>query len=345
MLNRTLDFFIDGTELPKFIILSDNKSDITLPYKLQFEIDELKARDAARLLLLCANQYIEEANKNLDVLSTHQIFDLISRNPSSIVRFSQFLKSCPNTLDEIVVEQKAQIQQLNRAGSHEEDVEAQVGEECSWVIKQSYEHLIKTHSEDIMILYILCQVPNGLFESDFEALFNESNPKWKDFINFLMNHKERMLLDCEGKEKEVPLDQADQETSWLITCRYVEEASEIRYHAYQIVYSYINKSILSAEEKQQACKSVIVHLSHVGRKIMRSMKKTDIRILSLSKFTAAIDVGLWSDNDDFLNPSLYYKDYENLLEEPKTYFNYHEPNIQQFLDLEYLMQIFPVKSK
>ena len=68
-------------------------------------------------------------------------------------------------------------------------------------------------------------------------------------------------------------------------------------------------------------------------------------MLSLTKFTAAIDVGMWSDFYDFTDPSKYYKDYEVLYEDPDTIFNYHEPNIQQFLDFECLSMLFPVKSK
>ena len=86
MLNRTLDFFIENTESPKFIIITDSGKDITLKDALKFEIDEVSDIDAARLLLLCANQNIEEHNKNLDQLAKHEIFSLISRNPSSIVR-------------------------------------------------------------------------------------------------------------------------------------------------------------------------------------------------------------------------------------------------------------------
>jgi len=171
MLNRTIEFFLECTEQPKFIIITDYKEDITIQNTMQFEVDELEPRDAARLLLLCANQYIEETNKNLDVLSTHEIFNLISRNPSNIMRFSQYLRSYPNTLDEIVVEQKAQLQLIGTSRNRrDDDIEVQVGEETSWVIKQSYEHLYKTHSDYIMVLFILCQVPNGLFESDIELI-------------------------------------------------------------------------------------------------------------------------------------------------------------------------------
>ena len=55
---------------------------------MQFEIDELKPREATRLLLHWANQYIEESNKNHETLSNHENFKLISRNPSRIVRFA-----------------------------------------------------------------------------------------------------------------------------------------------------------------------------------------------------------------------------------------------------------------
>lgn len=78
---------------------------------------------------------------------------------------------------------------------------------------------------------------------------------------------------------------------------------------------------------------------------MRSMKALDIKMLSLAKFTAAIDVGMWSDSYDYTDPSKYYKDYDILFEDPDTVFYYHESNIIQFLDFEYLSMLFPVKSK
>ena len=109
MLNKTLEYFIDETEIPKFIVVTENSKDISIGWKLQFEIDELKPREATRLLLLWANLYIEESNKNLETLSNHENFKLISRNPSWIVTFAQFLKSWSNTLDEIVFEQQNQI--------------------------------------------------------------------------------------------------------------------------------------------------------------------------------------------------------------------------------------------
>ena len=68
MLNKTLEYFIDESEVPKFIVITDHQTDIIIQNKVQFEIEELKPKDAARLLLLCANQYIEESNKNLDIL-------------------------------------------------------------------------------------------------------------------------------------------------------------------------------------------------------------------------------------------------------------------------------------
>lgn len=51
MLNKTLEYFIDETEVPKFIVVTDNQSDITIENKAQFEIEELKPKDAVRLLL------------------------------------------------------------------------------------------------------------------------------------------------------------------------------------------------------------------------------------------------------------------------------------------------------
>ena len=145
-------------------------------------------------------------------------------------------------------------------------------------------------------------------------------------------------------KSDVSSEDNDQETSWLITSEYIEDINTHRYYAYQIVYSYINKSILSKEQKEESSRIVLIHLSNLARKMMRSMRKTEIKILSLAKFTAAIDVGMWSNDPDFKTPEKYYKDYEDLMEEPKTFFSYHEPNIQKFFDLELLLQVFPLKG-
>ena len=106
MLNKTLEYFIDETEVPRFIVVTDQQTDITIHNKAQFEIEELKPKDAARLLLNCANQYIGESDKNLNTLKNHEIFNMISRSPSSIISLAQLLKSCSNTLDEMVLDRK-----------------------------------------------------------------------------------------------------------------------------------------------------------------------------------------------------------------------------------------------
>lgn len=52
MLNNTLEIFLENTELPKFIIITDEPDDITIQNCVHFEIEELRPKDAARLLLL-----------------------------------------------------------------------------------------------------------------------------------------------------------------------------------------------------------------------------------------------------------------------------------------------------
>ena len=343
MLNKTLEYFIDETEIPKFIVVTENSKDISIGGKLQFEIDELKPREAARLLLLWANQYIEESNKNLETLSNHEIFKLISRNPSWIVRFAQFLKSCSNTLDEIVFEQQNQIKQLNRISIKKDDDQLGTGDEdWTWVISKSYEYLMKNYSDQIVILFTLWQFPSGVFDSDFANIFEQNFPKWKEFLNVLMKYRDKITDESKVKTDTLDVDEA---TFWLISSQFVEEIQENHYTPYQIVYSYINKIIITPEEKQSACQTAIIYLSNLSRRLTRSLKKSEIVMLSLTKFTAAIDVGLWSDSGDFQDPIFYYKDYENLINEPKLMFSYHESNFQQFLDLEFLSSIFPSKGK
>ena len=193
-----------------------------------------------------------------------------------------------------------------------------------------------------MILFAICQLPNGVLQSDLKEIFDKRIPKWKCFISALIKQRNRQLLDSSSSDNSN--EDNDLETSWLITSEYVNEISCHRYYAYQIVYSYINKSIITKDERKESVQMVLIHLSNISRKIMRSMRKTEIKILSLSKFTALIDVGIWSNDPDFMDPKKYYKDYENLFEEPKVYFSYHEPNFQKLLDIEFIQHAFPLKG-
>lgn len=52
MLNKTLEFFLENTEMPKFIMITDKDDDVTLHCKVSFEVDDLPNIEAARLLLL-----------------------------------------------------------------------------------------------------------------------------------------------------------------------------------------------------------------------------------------------------------------------------------------------------
>ena len=232
-----------------------------------------------------------------------------------------------------------QIKQLNKnfLVNKEEDQLGFVNEEWSWVINKSYEHLQKNFPDQINILLTLCQFPNGVFDSDFENIYSKTFPKWKEFIHVLMKYRERLMIDAKSKIENLNI---DEDTFWLISSQFIEEVQEFHYTPYPIVYSYVNKLIISQEQKQQSCETALVYLSKLSRKIVRSLKKCEIRILSFMKFTAAIDVGIWSDNGDYTDPSVFYKDYENLFKEPKLLFSYHEINFQQFLDKDFLMFAF-----
>jgi hypothetical protein len=250
LLNRTLNFFIEETEMPKFLVITENKADITIQEKLAFETDELDERNAARLLLLCANQYIEQYNKDLDVLSKHEIFSLISRNPSSIIRFSQFMKTCSGMLEDIVKKQKNKVEQFNKSTNHQkEETGGIINEDWSWVIKQSYESLSKSYSQELIILFVLCQLPSGMLDSDFHSIFHETVPKWKEFLEILMKFKERILNDAKERISNLEF---DTETFWLVTFKTIAEINQRHYVPYQIVYSYVNKSIISEQQRQDA---------------------------------------------------------------------------------------------
>lgn len=88
ILSKTVDTFIDETIGPKFLIITGEHCKLNCDNVSRFEVDELNPKQSARLLLMSASNYIEERNKDLDILSEHDIFKLISRNPSSILRFA-----------------------------------------------------------------------------------------------------------------------------------------------------------------------------------------------------------------------------------------------------------------
>ena len=248
LLNKTLEFFLEETEFPKFIVITENESDVFREDKISIEINELDSRNAARLLLLCSSQYIEDHNKDLNILAEHEIFKLISKNPSSIIRFSQFFKNTCSMLDEIVIEQKSAIESLRVAQDvSKQDSFGLINEDWSWVIKQSYEALVKNYSDQLEILFFLCQLPGGALDSDFDCIFNKKFPKWRVFLNILMKQKEKLLDDAKKKIKDLEL---DEETFWLITFKSVSQIGQNHYLPYQIVYSYVNKAIISIEQRQ-----------------------------------------------------------------------------------------------
>jgi len=153
-------------------------------------------------------------------------------------------------LDEIAISQKALIEQFNKSGKRKSSKSIDVfNEDWSWVIKQSYENLAKSYSDQLIILFVLCQLPSGVLDSDFNAIFHETHPKWNDFLNILMKYKERILDDAKERISNLNI---DEETFWLVTYKYIDEIKENHYVPYQIVYSYVNKSIITQQERQTA---------------------------------------------------------------------------------------------
>lgn len=251
LLNTNLEFFLEETDEPKFIVITEDKEDIMIQDMLQFEINELDAYSAARLLLLLvAHQHIEDHNKDVSTLSEHEIFKLISRNPFSIVRFARFINSSSKKLDEIVHEQKTLIADFGVSSiTKEQNVLGVINDDWSWVIKQSYETLIKSYSDQLEILFLLCQLPGGAVDSDFKDMFEEKHPKWKEFIEILMKYKQRMLDDAKERINGLEL---DEETFWLVTSKEIPQLSQSHYIPYQIVYIYVNKVIITPEQRQVA---------------------------------------------------------------------------------------------
>ena len=331
MLNKTLEYFIDETEIPKFIVVTNLKTDIKIQNKLQFEIDDLRPRDAARLLLLCASQFIDDCDKNLEILSNHEIFKLISRNPSWIVRFAQMLKSWSSTLDMFIINQRSKIPQID-SGLPLCEINCEEDHK-SWVVKQSYERLLASYSNQVEILHILCQFPNGVIESDLKDIFSNSFPKYNDFINIMMKYKE--------KEEESEDKNSNNDGSfWLLSAKFVEEIGQKHYVVYPIVYSYLNQYAISNEERQLIWMNCVIYLSKLSRKLTRSMKKTEIRMLQFTKFTAAINVGMWSDDNNFENSEIYIKNSDVIIKNAKQIFMHHEANFQFYLESDLLSEFW-----
>ena len=70
------------------------------------------------------------------------------------------------------------------------------------------------------------------------------------------------------------------------------------------------------------------------------MKKTEIRMLQFTKFTAAIDVGMWSDDNNFENSEIYIKNSDVIIKNAKQIFMHHEANFQFYLESDLLSEIF-----
>lgn len=169
---------------------------------LQVKLEELGKKSAARLLMMWASNNIEESKRSIKELWNNGIFKMISCNPSSIIRFAQYMKSWNKTLDEITNPNYGQIQPLRSiVNASNNPNKLKLGEEEFWVIKESYEQLKLTHSDEMIILFILWQVPNGIFESDFKKIFKDIWPKWKEFLGLLMKQtKKGIVSNKEAKD-------------------------------------------------------------------------------------------------------------------------------------------------
>ena len=183
MLNSTIEFILDQTESPKFIVISKFKSDLKIKDSHQFEVKELEKRHAAKLLLSLASQYIEERNKDLSLLQEHKVFNLISRNPGAIIRFAQFLRSSNSVLDMGMRKEENQIKEM----SFQDKEQAVDMSEPSYVMEQSFNVLYSQYPKDIEVLFVLCQLPAGAFESDLDQLVGQKHKNWKQFINATIN--------------------------------------------------------------------------------------------------------------------------------------------------------------
>ena len=155
---------------------------------------------------------------------------------------------------------------------------------------------MKNYSDQIFILFTLWQFPSRVFDFDLANIFKQNFLKWKEFLNVLMKYRNKITDESKVKTDTLDIDDA---TFWLISSQFVEEIQENHYTPYQIVYSYINKIIITLEEKQSARQIAIIYLSNLSRWFTSSLKKSKIMMLSLTKFTAGIDVWLWSDSYDF----------------------------------------------
>lgn len=86
-------------------------------------------------------------------------------------------------------------------------------------------------------------------------MFESTIPKWSCFIKVLMKQQKRKTLESDAKSTSDSSNQSnDQETSWLVTTQNIDELNTQRYYAYQIVYAYINKSIITPQQRLEANK-------------------------------------------------------------------------------------------
>jgi len=143
-------------------------------------------------------------------------------------------------------------------------------------IKSEREQLmnLKNKCEDMFPIYILAQMPYGLLESDFKAIYQEDLMKWKE------------------KAHEYITESSEAQT--VILCTKEEELKESKYKLAELPLRYINELDLAKPDRIKYQKLCLEALATMSRKIVRSFNINTYRQVCHDEFTAIVDEGIWA---------------------------------------------------
>eukprot|EP01022_Parablepharisma_sp_SALTPOND_P004594 TRINITY_DN120601_c1_g1_i1.p1 TRINITY_DN120601_c1_g1~~TRINITY_DN120601_c1_g1_i1.p1 ORF type:complete len:1935 (+),score=215.27 TRINITY_DN120601_c1_g1_i1:789-5807(+) len=137
---------------------------------------------------------------------------------------------------------------------------------------------LKDKCAEMKPIYVLAQLPFGLFESDLQEICEEDFDKWKEKAqDFITESNEAQTVVLYSK---------------------VEDLKETKYKLADVALRYVNEHSLSKREKTQYQILCLEALATLARKLVRSYNINVYKQLKHNEFTAIVDDGVWARRSD-----------------------------------------------
>jgi len=182
---------------------------------------------------------------------------------------------------------------------------------------QSEEELFKSlreSCEEMTPIYILAQLQFGVFEGDFQEICKEEFSKWKDKAKHFITEAT--------------------ESQMIIRCTRNEDLKENLYKLTEAAVKYVNKYLLTSNERAQYLMVCLETLSKILYRIVWNYKVNIYKQISYNDFSAMIDEGIWESTHTSREP-------QRLLPDFMIRFQAAKDNFRLFLDVETLGSIIP----